>query len=224
MRKSALIGGMALALLATFGLFSFQFAAEPPPAKADDKSKKDAEQKKEPESVALEAAPLKADDKPIVEVRNESTSEAMERVHGRMEALKRVLDQPVGELEGGEVGLSLLLKTLSDFVTPPGSNAEPGRKVTIIVSPKFGKTDPMFDPERRQIRLPSRLAAMSLATVLGIICEQLDATYIVRRDYIEIIPLEAVDALITANPVVTGQSRRHGLSRGKAVGGCAEGN
>ncbi len=112
------------------------------------------------------------------------------RVRRRMETLKSALDQPIAAVEKGDVALSLLLDYLSDVASPQGSERDPSRKVTIILSTEFNKVDPMFDAERKQIKIPNKLVGVSLATVLRIICDQLDATYWVRRDYIEIVPAD----------------------------------
>jgi tetratricopeptide (TPR) repeat protein len=120
------------------------------------------------------------------------------RVRRRMEALKSALDQPMAEIEKNEVGLTLLLQTIEALATPLGADRDPTRKVTIILSTEFNRADPTFDAERKQIKIP-RLVGVSLATVLRIICDQLDATYWVRRDYIEIVPADmAIREKVTA--------------------------
>lgn len=112
------------------------------------------------------------------------------RSRKRMEFLKSALENPIADVAKGEVALPFLLELLSDLASPQGADKDPSRKVTILldVDAFRRETMGMFDPERVQIKFPTKLVGVSLATVLRVICEQLDGTYWVRRDYIEIVP------------------------------------
>jgi tetratricopeptide (TPR) repeat protein len=107
----------------------------------------------------------------------------------RMEFLKSALETPVS-IDVQEAPLPILLTTLEDLASPPGSDKDPGKKVKILLDEKAFKNETMgsFDLDKlAAIKLPPKLN-VSLATVLRLITEQLDATYWVRRDYIEIVP------------------------------------
>lgn len=95
-------------------------------------------------------------------------------------------------MEKGEISLSLLLETLQAIATPAGADNDPSRRVSILIDADAFKKEKMmdFDPEKIQIKISSKLVGVSLATVLRIIAEQLDGTYWVRRDYIEIVPAD----------------------------------
>ncbi|MCE9533891.1 MAG: hypothetical protein K8T89_22600, partial [Planctomycetes bacterium] len=108
----------------------------------------------------------------------------------RMEFLKSALDNPIPEIAAAEVGLPILLTILSDFASPPGAKEDPSRRVAILLDDAAFKRETMgmFDAEKVQIKFGAKLAGVSLATVLRLVCEQIDATYWIRRDYIEIVP------------------------------------
>jgi tetratricopeptide (TPR) repeat protein len=111
------------------------------------------------------------------------------RTRKRMEFLKSALDNPIAEIEKGEVSLSILLELLQDFASPVGAARDPSRKVNIILNADAftRETGMQFDADRR-IKISTKLVGVSLSTVLRIICDQIDGTYWVRRDYIEIVP------------------------------------
>ena len=108
----------------------------------------------------------------------------------RMEFLKSALENPVSEIEKGDVALPFLLETVAALASPPGAERDPSRKVTILLDVDAFQREKMgiFDAEKVQIKFSSKLVGVSLATVLRLICEQIDGTYWVRRDYIEIVP------------------------------------
>jgi tetratricopeptide (TPR) repeat protein len=114
------------------------------------------------------------------------------RVRRRMEFLRSALENPISEIDKGDVALPFLLDTVSALASPPGFDKDPSRRVTILVDVDAFRRETMgmFDPERVQIKFPSKLVGVSLATVLRLICEQIDGTYWVRRDYIEIVPAD----------------------------------
>jgi len=114
------------------------------------------------------------------------------RARRRMDFLKSALDNPIAEIDKGELPLPLLLETLAALASPPGADRDPSRRVTILVDAAGIAADAggMFDIERTQIKFVSKLSGVALSTVLRLICEQLpgQCTYIVRRDFIEIVP------------------------------------
>ena len=112
------------------------------------------------------------------------------RTKRRMDFLNSALDAPISEIDKGDVALPFLLDTVSALASPPGFDKDPSRRVTILIDVDAFKRETMgaFDPERVQIKFPSKLIGVSLSTVLRLICEQIDGTYWVRRDYIEIVP------------------------------------
>ena len=112
------------------------------------------------------------------------------RTRKRMEFLKSALESPIAEIDKGDVALPFLLDTVAALASPVGADKDPSRKVTIILAvDAFSRENGgMFDAERKQIKFNTKLVGVSLATVLRIICDQLDGTYWVRRDYIEIVP------------------------------------
>jgi tetratricopeptide (TPR) repeat protein len=113
------------------------------------------------------------------------------RVRKRMDFLKSALDNPITEIDKGEVALPFLLDTVAALASPPGFDKDPSRKVTILIDVDAFRRERMdFDPERVQIKFQNKLVGVSLATVLRLICEQIDGTYWVRRDYIEIVPAD----------------------------------
>ena len=100
------------------------------------------------------------------------------------------LETPIS-IEVEEAPLKILLTTIEDLASPPGSDKDPSRKVKILIDEKAFKTESngMFDLERLPaIKLPGKLSGVSLATALRLITEQIDGTFWVRRDYIEIVP------------------------------------
>jgi tetratricopeptide (TPR) repeat protein len=132
--------------------------------------------------------------KDLLELRKRYASSDFEgdlppRVRKRMEFLKSALENPISEIDKGDVALPFLLDTVSALASPPGFDKDPSRKVTILIDVDAFKRERMdFDPERVQIKFQSKLVGVSLQTVLRLICEQIDGTYWVRRDYIEIVP------------------------------------
>jgi hypothetical protein len=113
------------------------------------------------------------------------------RVRRRMEFLKSALENPITEIDKGDLPLPFLLETVSALASPAGADKDPSRKVTILIDVDAFNREAMgmgFDPEKKSIKFQSKLVGVSASTVLRLICEQLDATYWVRRDYIEIVP------------------------------------
>jgi hypothetical protein len=112
----------------------------------------------------------------------------------RLRFLASRLNEPLAEIEKGEVGLMLLLQTIEALASPAEAEQDPAKKrVQIVLSDAFNRLDDgPLDPERKQIRIPTRLVGVSSGAHLRLICEQLDAGYVVRPDYIEIVPIEAL--------------------------------
>ncbi len=116
------------------------------------------------------------------------------RVIRRMNFLKSALENPIPEIEKGDLPLNILLETVQAMASPPGSERDPSRKVTVLVDAAGIAAEAggmgMFDFDRATIKFNTKLSGVSLSTVLRLICEQLPGTctYIVRRDYIEIVP------------------------------------
>ncbi len=118
---------------------------------------------------------------------------ADEKSEQRVRFLASSLNVQIAELEKGEVGLALLLDTINAMASPPGGEKDPDKRVPIVLSGAFNRIDDgSFDAERKQIKIPNKLVNNRLATVLGLICEQLDAGYVVRADYIEIVPVRTL--------------------------------
>jgi hypothetical protein len=111
----------------------------------------------------------------------------------RTEYLAGCLDNPVAEIDKGEVALPFLLDTVSSLASPPGFDKNPSLKATILIDVEFFKREKGdFDPERVQIKFQNKLVGVSLRTVLQLICEQNDAGFVVRKDFIEILPAETL--------------------------------
>jgi len=109
----------------------------------------------------------------------------------RLRYLATKLTTRLPEIEKGEVGLALLLQTLEALASVPEGEKDPDKRVPIILSAAFNRIDVSFDAERKQIKIP-RLVGVTLATVLRLICDQIDAAYVVRPDYIEIVPIQTL--------------------------------
>lgn len=108
----------------------------------------------------------------------------------RARYLAEALDKPISDIQKGEVALPFLLELLTDLVNPPGANQNPDLRVpiTLDVDAFRRQTEGMFDPERVQIKFPTKLIGTSLREILKIIGDQLDAVPMVRKDFIEFIP------------------------------------
>jgi len=114
------------------------------------------------------------------------------RARKRMDFLKSALDNPIDQIEKAEIALPFILETVAQMASPPGAERDPSRRVTILVDAAgiAAEAGGMFDMERQLIKIPSKLSGVALSTVLRLICDQLpgSCTYIVRRDFIEIVP------------------------------------
>jgi len=133
---------------------------------------------------------VRADDKLVVIAGGDLR--ATDKSEQRVRFLASSLNAPIAELDKGEVGLALLLDTIDALASPPEGVKDPDKRVSIILSVEFNNIDLMFDAERKQIKIPNRLVGVSLATVLRIICDQIDAAYVVRPNYIEIVPIQTL--------------------------------
>jgi hypothetical protein len=90
-----------------------------------------------------------------------------------------------------ETGLQALLESLSKSVSDKGFENDPKKRAMLAIDvADFQRADPTFDPERKQIRIDSKLTNVRLETVLAMICDQMEekTTFFVRRDCIEIVP------------------------------------
>lgn len=104
------------------------------------------------------------------------------------------LDARVPEIEKGDIALPFLLDTLAPLASEPGFEKDPQLSFQIIINQEaFRKvTDGMFDAERTQIKIPTKLTNEPLSFILRTICDQIDGAYVVRRNHIEIIPMQAL--------------------------------
>jgi hypothetical protein len=103
------------------------------------------------------------------------------------------LEAPVVEIDKGDVALLFLLDSVSASASSSGFENDPSRKVGIVIdidAAKRGMKE--FDPAVMQIRFQQKLVGTSLAAVLKMICEQTDSGFVVRKDFIEILPVEAL--------------------------------
>ena len=132
----------------------------------------------------------------LLELRKRYTSSDFEgdlppRDRRRMEFLKSALDSPLNKKVDAfqDLPIDFVLKTVADYASAPGAADDPSKKVTILIdADAFTREEMMpFDAGKKLIKLPD-LAGVSLATALRLICEQVNGTYWVRRDYIEIVP------------------------------------
>jgi tetratricopeptide (TPR) repeat protein len=131
------------------------------------------------------------------------------RQRRRWNFLKSALDSPV-TIKEKENTLGLLLTDLADQASGADKDRDPAKKVTIVLDlPAFAEAaGGKFEPEVFQIKFPTPLQGISLATALRLITEQLpakrySATYVVRPDYIELLPGEKAlaDKVVRAFPV-----------------------
>lgn len=131
------------------------------------------------------------------------------RQRRRWNFLKSSLDSPV-TIKEKENTLGLLLTDLADQASGADKDRDPAKKVTIVLDlPAFSQAaGGKFEPEVFQIKFPTPLQGISLATALRLIAEQLPATkyaatYVVRPDYIELLPGEKAlaDKVVRAFPV-----------------------
>jgi hypothetical protein len=86
---------------------------------------------------------------------------ADERSEQRMRFLASQLVVPLAEFDEGQVGLALLLDTLGALASPPGGDTDPDKTVKIVLSVAFNQLDK----------------------------GTFDAGFVVRPDFIEIVPL-----------------------------------
>ena len=131
------------------------------------------------------------------------------RQRRRWNFLKSALDSPV-TIKEKENTLGLLLTDLADQASGADKDRDPAKKVTIVLDlPAFADAaGGKFEPEVFQIKFATPLQGISLATALRLISEQLPAkkyaaTYVVRPDYIELLPGEKAlaDKVVRAFPV-----------------------
>lgn len=131
------------------------------------------------------------------------------RQRRRWNFLKSALDAPV-TIKEKENTLGLLLTDLADQASGADKDRDPAKKVTIVLDlPAFAEAaGGKFEPEVFQIKFPTPLQGISLSTALRLIASQLpakryEATFVVRPDYIEILPGEKAlaDKVVRAFPV-----------------------
>jgi hypothetical protein len=125
-----------------------------------------------------------------------ATSLAEDRADKGVRYIASRLDAPVIELDKGDSQLPLLLETIATIVTEPGADKHPEKKIHIIINEDEFKrvTGGMFDSEKVAIKIRSKLDGMPLSAVLEIICGQIDGGYMVRNDFIEILPVQSLQA------------------------------
>ncbi len=131
------------------------------------------------------------------------------RQRRRWNFLKSSLDSPVN-IKEKENTLGLLLTDLADQASGADKDRDPAKKVTIVLDlPAFAEAaGGKFEPEVFQIKFPTPLQGISLSTALRLIASQLpakkyEATFVVRPDYIELLPGEKAlaDKVVRAFPV-----------------------
>lgn len=131
------------------------------------------------------------------------------RQRRRWNFLKSALQAPVNIPEK-ENTLGLLIASLADQASGADKDRDPAKKVTIVLDIQSfaDAAGGKFEPEVTQIKFPTPLVGVSLETALRLIAAQLpakkyEATYVVRPDYIELIPGEKAlaDKVVRAFPV-----------------------
>jgi hypothetical protein len=115
-------------------------------------------------------------------------SQLQEIIDKRTRYVAEMLVTPIKELDKGDVLMPLLLDSISSFLVHPNDR---DKRVPICVDTEAFRiaTGGQFDIERQPIRFSSKLNDETLATILEIICSQLDAGYVVRKGHIEIVPV-----------------------------------
>jgi hypothetical protein len=121
-----------------------------------------------------------------------SSARADDPSDSRLRFLASRLDVPL-ELEKGDSQLPLLLESIAAMASPAQSDKNPKMQVQILVAEdQFARMNGGFDPEKTTIKLRNNVDHFPLRTVLDTICCDLDAGYLVRRDFIEIVPIETL--------------------------------
>lgn len=98
------------------------------------------------------------------------------------------LDRPLPD-----TALKDVLDFLQDVATPPEAARDPSKRIFIVVDDaafKRFKADPAYKVEDEKINLP-KLNGASLSTALRLVTSQINGTYQIREDYIEITTAEA---------------------------------
>jgi hypothetical protein len=106
------------------------------------------------------------------------------------------LDAKLGEIESGETLILPFLDRVRELVSEPGADKNPALDVPILLNEEaFAKaTQGMFDRERVLIKVRVKLKDVPLTAVLKIVCDQIEGAYVIRRNHIEIIPLDLLRA------------------------------
>src|SRR5262249_8646849 len=93
----------------------------------------------------------------------------------RLRELKQKLSQPV-DLKG--IDANTPFKDALEFISDRYD-------LTILVDSASFKSDNMTEVDELQVRLP-KMTGVSLGTVLRLLAAQVNGTYLIRRDYVEI--------------------------------------
>jgi hypothetical protein len=92
------------------------------------------------------------------------------------------LERPIESL------LKEVIEYLEDVSSPPEAAKDPSKRIRILIDhPAFQKRkdDTNYKIEEEMVRLP-KLVGSTLESALLLLCEQLDATFVVRKEHIEI--------------------------------------
>jgi tetratricopeptide (TPR) repeat protein len=127
------------------------------------------------------------------------------KLQTRFNFLREVLNTSLPLERSIESPLREVIEYLEDVSSPPEAAKDPVKKVKILIDdPAFRtlKNDPNYRADEEMVRLP-KLNGASLGTALRLLTGQLNGTYIVRADYIEITTAEAAlrDKVIRVFPV-----------------------
>jgi hypothetical protein len=99
------------------------------------------------------------------------------------------------ELEKGDSQLPLLLETIAAIAssTQDDKKQDAKKQLKILINDdqfsKLGPSKDAFDSEKTSIKFRDKVERFPLSTVLDAICAQIDAGYIVRSEFIEIVPM-----------------------------------
>lgn len=106
----------------------------------------------------------------------------------RIRSLVAKLSHPITEIDKGDLPLPFVLESLQEMVNKNETDPSKLMKIMLDVDGFNRATMGMFDPERKSIRFHFKLVGVRLDTVLGNICEQLEAVVLVRNEFVAIVP------------------------------------
>jgi internalin A len=114
-------------------------------------------------------------------------------IRDRTEFLANRLSASI-DVDVGVVLFPLLLDQVGRMATGAEAALRPDKQVTILVDTDGFKeaTGGAFNMERQSIAFAQKMANVPLRSVLDEICVQLDAGYVIRRSYIEIVPVKTL--------------------------------